>query len=303
MLIYTHEDCLAHEVPEGHPERAERLVFLMGHLERTGFLHDHSLQMAPTLPRGLIEVAHDSTLYDQLENETPEQGVSALDPDTWMSPRSLSASCHAAGAVWQGVNEVVSGDQARVFCAVRPPGHHAERAAAMGFCLFNSVAIAAVNALSLAAINRVAVLDFDVHHGNGTVDICRHDPRILVCSSFQHPFYPGRMHEIAQTNIVNTPLSAGASGDDFRRAVAASWWPAIEAHRPDLILISAGFDGHKLDDIAQLRLSEADYQWVTEEIVALADQYAGGRVVSALEGGYNLEALASSALVHLESLI
>jgi acetoin utilization deacetylase AcuC-like enzyme len=148
----------------------------------------------------------------------------------------------------------------------------------------------------------VAVLDFDVHHGNGTVDICRHDPRILVCSSFQHPFYPGRMHEIAQNNIVNTPLSAGASGDDFRRAVAASWWPAIEAHRPDLILISAGFDGHKLDEIAQLNLSEPDYQWVTEEIAALADQYAAGRVVSALEGGYHFEALASSTLVHLEGL-
>ena len=302
MLIYTHEDCLAHEVPEGHPERPERLAFLMGHLERTGFLQDHSLQVAPSLPRELIETAHSSALYDQLEKAIPERGISALDPDTWVGPHSLSASCRAAGAVWQGVNDVVLGDQTRVFCAVRPPGHHAEQAAAMGFCLLNSVAIAAVNALSLAAIDRVAVLDFDVHHGNGTVDICRHDPRILVCSSFQHPFYPGRMHEISQNNIVNTPLSAGASGDDFRRAVAASWWPAIEAHRPDLILISAGFDGHKLDDIAQLNLSEADYQWVTEEIAALADQYAAGRVVSALEGGYHFEALASSTLVHLEGL-
>jgi acetoin utilization deacetylase AcuC-like enzyme len=274
----------------------------MGHLERTGFLQDHSLQVAPSLPRELIETAHSSALYDQLENAIPERGISALDPDTWLGPHSLSASCHAAGAVWQGVNDVVLGDQTRVFCAVRPPGHHAEQAAAMGFCLLNSVAIAAVNALSLAAIDRVAVLDFDVHHGNGTVDICRHDPRILVCSSFQHPFYPGRMHEISQNNIVNTPLSAGASGDDFRRAVAASWWPAIEAHRPDLILISAGFDGHKLDDIAQLNLSEPDYQWVTEEIAALADQYAAGRVVSALEGGYHFEALASSTLVHLEGL-
>jgi acetoin utilization deacetylase AcuC-like enzyme len=302
VLIYTHEDCLAHEVPEGHPERPERLAFLMGHLERTGFLQDHSLQVAPSLPRELIETAHSSALYDQLENAIPERGISALDPDTWVGPHSLSASCHAAGAVWQGVNDVVLGDQTRVFCAVRPPGHHAEQAAAMGFCLLNSVAIAAVNALSLAAIDRVAVLDFDVHHGNGTVDICRHDPRILVCSSFQHPFYPGRMHEISQNNIVNTPLSAGASGDDFRRAVAASWWPTIEAHRPDLILISAGFDGHKLDDIAQLNLSEPDYQWVTEEIAALADQYAAGRVVSALEGGYHFEALASSTLVHLEGL-
>jgi acetoin utilization deacetylase AcuC-like enzyme len=274
----------------------------MGHLERTGFLQDHSLQVAPSLPRELIETAHSSALYDQLEKAIPERGISALDPDTWVGPHSLSASCRAAGAVWQGVNDVVLGDQTRVFCAVRPPGHHAEQAAAMGFCLLNSVAIAAVNALSLAAIDRVAVLDFDVHHGNGTVDICRHDPRILVCSSFQHPFYPGRMYEIAQNNIVNTPLSAGASGDDFRRAVAASWWPAIEAHRPDLILISAGFDGHKLDEIAQLNLSEADYQWVTEEIAALADQYAAGRVVSALEGGYHFEALASSTLVHLEGL-
>jgi len=172
----------------------------------------------------------------------------------------------------------------------------------MGFCLLNSVAIAAINALSLPEIARVAILDFDVHHGNGTVDLCRDYPDILVCSSFQHPHYPHRLHENVAENIVNTPLEAGASGDDFRRAITHSWWPAIEAHRPDLIFISAGFDAHRADPLAQINLVEADFAWVTAEITALADQFARGRVVSTLEGGYDLEALAHSVLAHLQAL-
>jgi acetoin utilization deacetylase AcuC-like enzyme len=204
--------------------------------------------------------------------------------------------------VWQGVNDVVAGDVMRVFCAVRPPGHHAEFDSPMGFCLLNSVAIAAINALKLPGIDRVAILDFDVHHGNGTVDLCHQYPEILVCSSFQHPHYPHRLHDVVAPNIVNTPLVAGASGDDFRRAISGSWWQAVEAHKPDLILISAGFDAHRDDPLAHLHLDEADFAWVTQEITALADQFSQGRIVSTLEGGYDLRALAGSTLAHLEVL-
>jgi acetoin utilization deacetylase AcuC-like enzyme len=172
----------------------------------------------------------------------------------------------------------------------------------MGFCLLNSVAIAAINALNLPGIDRVAILDFDVHHGNGTVDLCHKHPEILVCSSFQHPYYPDRHHDVVAPNIVNTPLAAGASGDDFRRAISSAWWQAVEAHRPDLILISAGFDAHREDPLAHINLNEGDFAWVTQEITALAEQFSQGRIVSTLEGGYDLQALADSTLVHLEML-
>ena len=219
-----------------------------------------------------------------------------------MGSSSLLAALQAAGSVWQGVIDVVAGAETRVFCAVRPPGHHAEFDSPMGFCLLNSVAIAAINALNLPDVKRVAILDFDVHHGNGTVDLCRHHPDILVCSSFQHPHYPHRLHDLVSENIVNTPLEAGASGDDFRRAITNSWWPAIEAHQPHLIFVSAGFDAHRADPLAQINLVEADFAWVTSEIAALADQFADGRIVSTLEGGYDLEALANSVLAHLQAL-
>ena len=219
-----------------------------------------------------------------------------------MGSSSLLAALQAAGSVWQGVIDVVAGAETRVFCAVRPPGHHAEFDSPMGFCLLNSVAIAAINALSLPDVERVAILDFDVHHGNGTVDLCRHHPDILVCSSFQHPHYPHRLHDLVSENIVNTPLEAGASGDDFRHAITKTWWPAIEAHQPNLIFVSAGFDAHRADPLAQINLVEADFAWVTTEIAALADQFADGRIVSTLEGGYDLEALANSALAHLQAL-
>ena len=302
VRIYTHDYCLHHHIPDGHPERPARLAYLLEHLANTGFTEDHPLCEAPAISDQMIARAHEAPLANQLADLTPEAGLVAVDPDTWLSPRSLMAARHAAGAVWQGVCDVVTGEEERVFCAVRPPGHHAESAAPMGFCLFNSVAIAAINALSFPGIDRVAVLDFDVHHGNGTVEICAAYPDILVCSSFQHPFYPGRYHEVSQSNIVNTPLPAGTSGTEFRRAIAASWWAAIERHRPDLILISAGFDGHIDDPLAQWGLVEADYSWITSEIVSLANQFAEGRIVSALEGGYDLDALARSALAHLGEL-
>ena len=302
LRIYTHEDCLEHLVPEHHPECPARLAFLIEHLERSGFTKDYPLQVAPQIGKVLMGHAHDATLIHQLTERIPEAGLIPIDPDTWISPKSLIAARYAAGAVWQGVQDVMTGEATRVFCAVRPPGHHAESGSPMGFCLLNSIAIAAINALALPGVQRVAVLDFDVHHGNGTVEMCRTHPEMLVCSSFQHPFYPGRYHDLVQSNIVNTPLDAGIAGDAFRRAIEASWWSAIQSHQPDLILVSAGFDGHREDPVGNWNLEDDDYGWVTAEIVALADHYSSGRVVSVLEGGYDLNALARSALVHLETL-
>ena len=302
MRIYSHLDCVNHETPEGHPERSDRLAFLLAHLEQTGFTQDHPVLEASLIADELVHHAHHPELLQRLRQSNPDEGLTALDPDTWMGPTSMAAALQAAGSVWQGVNDVVSGDEAQVFCAVRPPGHHAEFDSPMGFCLLNSVAIAAINALSLAGIDRVAILDFDVHHGNGTVDLCQKHPEILVCSSFQHPHYPDRLHDVVAPNIVNTPLAAGASGDDFRRAIASSWWPAVETHQPDLILISAGFDAHRDDPLAHINLDEGDFAWVTAEITALAEQFSQGRIVSTLEGGYDLPALADSTLAHLEVL-
>jgi len=300
--LYSHPDCVSHETPEGHPERSDRLWFLLEHLEQTGFTQDYPLLEAPPIDENLIALAHHPELVNRLKQSVPQQGLIPLDPDTWMGPTSLSGALQAAGSVWQGVKDVTQGKANRVFCAVRPPGHHAEFDSPMGFCLLNSVANGAINALNLPNIDRVAILDFDVHHGNGTVDLCREYPEILVCSSFQHPYYPHRLHDVTAPNIVNTPLEAGASGDDFRRAIDGSWWQAIEGHRPDLIFISAGFDAHRADPLAQLNLDASDFAWITAEIVALANQCSQGRIVSTLEGGYDLRALADSALAHLEAL-
>ena len=302
MHLYSHPDCVSHQTPEGHPERSERLSFLLEQLEQTGFTQDYPLLEAPPIDKDLIALAHHPELVNRLRQSVPQQGLTPLDPDTWMAPASLSAALCAAGSVWQGVKDVTQGETNRVFCAVRPPGHHAEFDSPMGFCLLNSVAIGAINALNLPNIDRVAILDFDVHHGNGTVDLCREYPEILVCSSFQHPHYPRRLHDVTAPNILNTPLEAGASGDDFRRAIDGSWWQSIEGHRPDLIFISAGFDAHRADPLAQLNLDASDFAWITAEIVALANQCSQGRIVSTLEGGYDLRALADSALAHLEAL-
>ena len=287
---------------DGHPERPERLSHLMNHLSQIGLTQDFEVVRPQPIPPERILAAHSQSHVDFLQASQPEDGIVPLDPDTWMSPASLSVAELAAGAVFAGMDTVLNGAQQRVFCAVRPPGHHAERHSAMGFCLLNSVAIAAIAALDHADVERVAILDFDVHHGNGTVDICRDHPQILVCSSFQSPYYPNRLDDLVQPNIVNTPLTAGSSGSIFRAAIERDWLPALEAHQPDIVFVSAGFDAHIDDPLADLRLVEDDYRWVTQFIVAVANQYAQGRVVSTLEGGYNLEALARSAAVHIEAL-
>ncbi|HCG69971.1 MAG TPA: deacetylase [Gammaproteobacteria bacterium] len=302
MRIYTHAECLNHLVMDGHPERPERLSYLMNHLQQIGFTDDFSVITPPPIPPARILAAHSQAHVDFLQASQPSDSMVPLDPDTWMSVNSLSAAHLAAGAVFAGMDSILNGPEQRVFCAVRPPGHHAEHDSAMGFCLLNSVAIAAIAALEHAEVQRVAVLDFDVHHGNGTVDICRQYPEILVCSSFQLPLYPNRLDDLVQPNIVNTPLQAGSDGSMFRAAIERDWLPAIEAHAPDIIFVSAGFDAHKEDPLADIRLVEDDYRWVTDFIVAMANQYAQGRIVSTLEGGYNLNALARSVAAHLEAL-
>ena len=302
MRIYTHPEYLNHQVMDGHPERPERLSHLMKHLSQIGLTQDFEVVQPQPVPTSRILAAHSQSHVDFLRGSIPQEGIVPLDPDTWMSPASFSAAELAAGAVFSGMDTVLNGAQQRVFCAVRPPGHHAERDSAMGFCLLNSVAIAAIAALDHVDVESVAILDFDVHHGNGTVDVCRDHPQILVCSSFQSPYYPNRLDDLVQPNIVNTPLVAGSDGKMFRAALERDWLPALEAHQPDIVFISAGFDAHVNDPLADLRLVEDDYRWVTQFIVSIANQYAQGRVVSTLEGGYDLDALARSVTAHLEAL-
>ncbi len=301
MQIYSHPSYTRHEVAPGHPERPERITHLLEHLNASGFAADHTWRTPTPASARDLERAHNVAHLDFIQQMAPAEGVVPLDPDTWMGPSSLEAAELAAGALCNAVDDVTSGATRRVFCAVRPPGHHAERDAAMGFCIFNSVAVGALKALE-ADIERVAILDFDVHHGNGTVDIFRDNPSVLVCSSFQHPYYPNRLFDIERPNIVNSPMPAGADGNLFRATIERDWWPAIEAHQPELIFVSAGFDAHARDPLANINLVEDDFAWVTRGIVAMADQFANGRVISTLEGGYDLEALASSAQAHLEAL-
>jgi acetoin utilization deacetylase AcuC-like enzyme len=300
--LITHEACLDHRPAPGHVERPERLSHLLGHLRQIGLLDELAVVDATHAAPDDLTRVHAKAFVDALFAASPDEGLVAIDPDTQMSRGSLEAARLAAGAVRDGVERVLSEPGQRVFCAVRPPGHHAERAIAMGFCLFNSVAVGGAYALSRPDVARIAILDFDVHHGNGTVDIFRDRPEALVCSSFQHPFYPGRLHDLNQPNIVNTPLPAGTTGAEFRHAIERDWLPALERHQPDLILVSAGFDAHRDDPLGGLELGDDDFRWVTELIVAAAHTYCHGRIVSTLEGGYDLDALARSTAQHLEVL-
>ena len=242
---------------------------------------------------------HDQSYLQSLAAMLPAAGLAQVDPDTALCPVSLEAAHMATGAVVDAVNAVLDGEGTTAFCSVRPPGHHAESDAAMGFCLYNSVAVGAEVALTRPEVSRVAVLDFDVHHGNGTVEIFQDRPEVLVCSSFQHPYYPHRYHDLDRPHIVNTPLPAGTGSKAFRAALEADWLPALAAHQPDLIMVSAGFDAHRDDPLAGLNLADEDYGWVAGLILGAAGDHCQGRVVSALEGGYDLAALARSVHAYL----
>jgi acetoin utilization deacetylase AcuC-like enzyme len=260
---------------------------------------------APRASRAQLAAAHVEGLLDLVYGAAPADGRVRLDPDTAMSPASLEAALRAAGAVCAGIDAVMHGTTRRAFCAVRPPGHHATRDTAMGFCLFNSIAVGACHALDTHGVQRVAVVDFDVHHGNGTQDVFWDDPRVLYASSHQAPLYPGtgrRDERGAAGNVVNATLAPGAGSAEFRAAYEQIVLPALDAFRPQLLLISAGFDAHRLDPLANLDLETGDYAWVTDQLVALAQRHCGGRVVSALEGGYSLTALRESTRAHCLSL-
>ena len=249
-----------------------------------------------------LERVHAAWYLEMLEARAPSEGFEHLDPDTWLSPNTLPAARHAAGAAVLATELVLEGRVATAFCCVRPPGHHAGTASAMGFCYYNNIAVAAAHALAGGAVERVAILDFDVHHGNGTEEIFLQDDRVLLCSSYQHPFYPYTGAPSVPGHIANVPLPAGTRGSEFRKAIEEQWLPEIDRFSPQIIFVSAGFDAHAGDPLAQLLLADNDYTWITQRIVDLAKKHADGRIVSSLEGGYSLEALAASACAHVQVL-
>ena len=299
----THADCARHSMGAGHPERAERLGAINDHLLIKGLL-DHMIEVdAPLASEEQLLRAHSALYVRELVAMSPREGHVQIDPDTSMYPLSLTAALRAAGAAVEATDLVLGGRVSTAFCSVRPPGHHAERAAAMGFCFFNNVAVGIHHALDAHGLERVALIDFDVHHGNGSSDIFRDDARVLMCSIFEKDLYPFNGEQATGANMVNVGLAPGAAGDALRAAVRDHWLPALEAFRPQLIFISAGFDAHREDDIAHLGFVESDYAWVTRELMEVAARHCGGRVISCLEGGYALSALARSAAAHVRVLI
>ncbi|RDC74737.1 histone deacetylase family protein [Rhodovulum sp. 12E13] len=303
--LYTHEDCLLHVTPLGHPERAERLEAVMRALSAPAFAALERRE-APLAERGELLRCHPESYVAEIEASIPARGSRALDADTHVVAGSWDAALRGVGAAGAAVDAVLAGEVGNAFCATRPPGHHAETETPMGFCLFGTIAIAARRALDLHGLARVAVLDFDVHHGNGTQDLLWREARALFVSSHQMPLWPGTgdVHETgAHDNVMNVPLAPGTASPAFRRAWEERVFPALIDFAPELVLVSAGFDGHADDPLANLRLTEDDFAWITGRICDVAEASAGGRVVSTLEGGYDLGALAASVAAHVEVLM
>lgn len=303
-LLLHHPSFLDHLTPPGHPERPDRLRAIHAALDRTEFAELHREEAPPASPE-ITELAHPESYWKRIEAAIPTDGLVRIDADTTLSPGSWSAALHSVGAATRAVDLVVSGAYANAFVANRPPGHHAERQTAMGFCLFNNIAIAARFAQREHDLERIAIMDWDVHHGNGTQDILWEDPSVLYTSTHQMPLYPGTgaPSEVGAGNIVNAPLAPGDGGEEFRAAFRDRILPAIDNMRPDLILISAGFDAHHRDPLAAINLDEEDFAWATDELMGRADQYCSGRIVALLEGGYDLKGLALSASAHIRRLM
>jgi len=301
----THAECLRHEMGAGHPENPERLNSVNEHMRLSGILPELRCLEAPLADQKDLKRVHRAAYVDLIFEHAPKEGYVQLDPDTAMNPSSLGAARRAAGAGVLAVDEVISGRVQNAFCAVRPCGHHATPARSMGFCIFNNIAVAAAYALEVKGLERVAIVDFDVHHGNGTEDMFsapEWQKRVLMAGFFQHPFYPGSGADDPAPNMFNVPLAAGSDGAAARRALTEHWAPAIEEFKPQMILISAGFDAHRDDLLGGLALVEQDYEWMTRELMSLAARHAQGRIVSMLEGGYNLAALGRSAAAHVMTL-
>ena len=304
--FFTHADCRRHDMGSGHPECPQRLDAIEDHLIAIGLDIALTRHDAPLAQLSDIELAHThhyvAELRDLLERIESSGESKALDPDTAANPGTWKAALRAAGAAVAATDAVLDGRAENAFCAVRPPGHHAMRDEAMGFCFFNNVAVAARHALDVRGLKRVAVIDFDVHHGNGTEDILAGDERVLMVSFFQHPLYPYSGAVPKGTNMLNLPIPPYTRGGELRELIEANWMPALDAFRPEMLFISAGFDAHREDDLGQLGLVEADYEWITLRIKDIAKRHAQGRIVSCLEGGYNLSALARSVAAHLRVL-
>ncbi len=300
--IISHPACARHDMGPHHPECPERLTAIQDQLIAAR-LHDflHYAE-APRATREQLLRVHAAAYLDQIEASAPAAGLTRLDPDTAMNPYSLEAALRAAGAAVMATDMVMRGEADNAFCNVRPPGHHATRDQSMGFCIFNNVAVGVAHALAQYGLQRVAIVDFDVHHGNGTEDIFHDDPRVMLCSTFQHPFYPHSGAGSGNEHIINVPLPAGTDGAGFRAAFMEQCLPALEQFAPEMVFISAGFDAHREDDMAMLNLTEADYTWVTQQVKTIAQKYAHGRIVSTLEGGYALPALGRSAAAHIRVL-
>lgn len=301
----THPDCLRHEMGPGHPESPARLSSINEHMRTSGLLDELRCLEAPLADPDDLKRVHKPAYVDLIFDNAPTEGYAQLDPDTAMNPYSLSAARRAAGAGLSAVDEVMAGRSMNAFCAVRPCGHHATKGRSMGFCIFNNIGVAAAYALERKGLDRVAIIDFDVHHGNGTEDMFsppQWQDRVLMASFFQHPFYPYSGTANPAPNMINVPLAEGSDGAAAKKAVETAWLPALEKFKPEMIFISAGFDAHREDLLGGMALVEADYAWITRELMALAARHSNSRIVSMLEGGYNLGALGRSAVAHVKTL-
>jgi len=299
----THPSFLLHDMGPHHPECPDRLGAIGDRMIASGVEAQVTPFTAPAATDEQLGRVHGQRYIEHIQGASPAQGLHYLDPDTALCPHSVEAARHAAGAVVLGVDLVMRGEYRSAFCAVRPPGHHAERGRAMGFCVFNNVAVGAAHAIAAYGLSRVAIVDFDVHHGNGTEEIFADEPRVLMVGTFQYPLYPYSGVEPLGPNMHNVPLAPGSGSDAFRDAVRDTWMPVLEEHQPELLLISAGFDAHREDPLAGLEFADQDFAWVTRELMSVADRYAQGRIVSTLEGGYALSALGRSAVEHVRALV
>ncbi|SDN11238.1 histone deacetylase family protein [Vreelandella arcis] len=299
----THPDCSLHHMGPGHPENPQRLEAIRARLSLSGLLQQTMQADAKEADDESLRRVHATRHLNALTKCLPEEGIIPLDNDTLMNPDSLKAARLAAGAVIKGIDQVFKRQADNVFCAIRPPGHHAEAAEAMGFCFYNNIAVGAAYAKERYGAQRIAVLDFDVHQCNGTIDIFKNDPSVLICTSFQYPFYPWRYLRSEWQNVVNTPLEVGTDGPEFRRLIESQWLPALHRFKPDLVLISAGFDAHRDDPMGDVCLTDEDFYWITHMAMEIATLYADNRLVSSLEGGYNPTSLASGVEAHLKALL
>jgi acetoin utilization deacetylase AcuC-like enzyme len=299
----SHPSCHAHDTGQGHPECASRLSAIEDKLLLSGLFDFLGNIDAPEVNQEQLLRAHTAGHLSMIETMMPQEGYERLDPDTVISPGTLNAAKRAAGAVVEAVDLVMGGKFENAFCCIRPPGHHAEHDRSIGFCIFNNIAVGVKHALEEHGLTRVAVLDFDVHQGNGTEDILIGDDRVLYCSIFQHPFFPYTRLPENSERVVSIPLDASAKSAEFRAAVTDHWLPALERFQPEIVFVSAGFDAHRDDEMSYVSLTDADFRWVSEEIVRVAKASASGRIVSALEGGYELHSLARCAEAHIRVLM